>query len=210
MDHNGCQVSFEPIRMAIIGVARKVQLLHDEKAAGRGEVAAPQQLETASVEAHAPTDNVRKEPRPKSRDGARGASVDVMSAAQRSRTMSRVRAQHTKPELAVRRLLFAEGYRYRLHRKDLPGSPDIVFPSRKKVVFVHGCFWHRHQSCRLATTPKSRAEFWSRKFSANIERDNRNHAELIRLGWEVRIVWQCELNDAATLRQQLRLFLGPP
>lgn len=100
------------------------------------------------------------------------------------------------------------GYRYRLHRRDLPGSPDLVFPSREKVIFVHGCFWHRHSGCSKATTPKTRTQFWNSKFEANIARDNRSLAALKRLGWKTLILWECGTADRDRLTKQLRIFLG--
>ena len=126
----------------------------------------------------------------------------------RSELMRRVRRANTKPELRVRRLLYALGYRYRLHRSDLPGSPDIVFPSRHKVIFVHGCFWHRHHGCRYATTPKTRSDFWKEKFRQNVERDSRNLENLRELGWDPLVLWQCELKDESRLEARLLSFLG--
>src|ERR1700685_3144781 len=110
---------------------------------------------------------------------------DNLTSAQRSRAMRAVRTKGTAPELIVRSLLHRLGYRFRLHRKDLPGSPDIVFPSRRAAVFVHGCFWHRHPGCRAASTPKTRADFWSAKFATNIERDQHVAEALHRQGWFV-------------------------
>ena len=111
----------------------------------------------------------------------------------RSRNMAAIRGKDTAPELAVRRILHAMGLRFRLHRKDLPGRPDIVLPKHRTVVFVHGCFWHRHEDCRYTTTPKTRQEFWQAKFAANVERDRRNRTDLQQLGWRVIVVWECEL-----------------
>lgn len=128
----------------------------------------------------------------------------------RSRLMSRIGPRDTKPEMIVRRLLHAAGYRYRLHVKDLPGSPDIVFPSRRAVVFAHGCFWHRHEGCRKATTPKTRTEFWEKKFAANKARDARQIAELERAGWRTLVVWECWTREPEELEMRLREFLGPP
>jgi DNA mismatch endonuclease Vsr len=124
--------------------------------------------------------------------------------------MQRVRRRDTAPEMGVRRLLHRLGYRYRLHRRDLPGSPDIVFPARRKVLFVHGCFWHRHPGCRLATFPKTRREFWGEKFTQNVERDRRKVEELRSAGWAVCVVWQCELESEPMLVERLRSFLGRP
>ncbi len=110
--------------------------------------------------------------------------------------MSGIGAKDTKPELALRRALHARGYRYRLHDKRLPGKPDIVLPRYKAVIFVHGCFWHRHPNCRYATTPATRPEFWAKKFRGNVERDKRNQAALTDLGWRVAVVWECRINGA--------------
>ena len=113
----------------------------------------------------------------------------------RSRNMSAIRSKNTKPEIAVRKLLHSLGYRFRLHRKDLPGSPDIVLPKYKTVIFVHGCFWHRHQNCKYASTPKTRQEFWNKKFNENINRDKINQENLSSKGWKIIIVWECEIKD---------------
>ena len=114
---------------------------------------------------------------------------------QRSRNMSAIKSKNTKPEIAVRKLLHSMGYRFRLHRKDLPGSPDIVLPKYKTVIFVHGCFWHRHQNCKYASTPKTRQEFWNKKFNENINRDKINQENLSSKGWKIIIVWECEIKD---------------
>ena len=122
--------------------------------------------------------------------------VDVVNPETRSRMMSAIRGANTKPELNVRRRLHAAGFRYGLHRKDLPGRPDLVMPRHDAVIFVHGCYWHRHPGCRLATTPSTRTDFWTAKFTANQERDRRNIAELRDRGWRVAIVWECEVRTA--------------
>lgn len=109
--------------------------------------------------------------------------------------MAGIRSRDTKPELALRRSLFRLGFRYRLHSPKLPGKPDIAFPSRKAVIFVHGCFWHRHPACRYSATPASNADFWIRKFSANVERDRTITDKLTRAGWRVAVVWECELRS---------------
>jgi len=114
---------------------------------------------------------------------------------QRSRNMSAIKSKNTKPEIAVRKVLHSMGYRFRLHRKDLPGSPDIVLPKYKTVIFVHGCFWHRHQNCKYASTPKTRQEFWNKKFNENINRDKINQENLSSKGWKIIIVWECEIKD---------------
>ena len=130
------------------------------------------------------------------------AEEGIVSAV-RSRNMAAIRGKDTAPELAVRRILHAMGLRFRLHRKDLPGRPDIVLPKHRTVVFVHGCFWHRHEACRYTTTPKTRQEFWQSKFAANIERDNRNRTDLLQLGWRVIVIWECELRRPSDLKARL-------
>jgi len=130
--------------------------------------------------------------------------ADTISAERRSWNMSRIRGRDTGPELRLRSLLHRAGFRFRLHAKDLPGKPDIVLPKYHTVIFVHGCFWHRHEGCRYATTPSTRAEFWQAKFDGNVERDNRNRAALEAAGWTVMTVWECELKaDADRIVQQL-------
>jgi DNA mismatch endonuclease (patch repair protein) len=111
--------------------------------------------------------------------------------------------------MIVRRSAHSLGYRFRLHRRDLPGSPDLVFPGRKAVVFVHGCFWHRHRGCKKTTSPKSREQFWQDKFDRNVRRDEENAEKLEQLGWRVMVVWECETKDADALQASLRAFLGP-
>jgi DNA mismatch endonuclease (patch repair protein) len=133
--------------------------------------------------------------------------MDTLSHLRRSQLMARVRGKDTEPEMIVRRLAHAMGYRYRLHRKDLPGRPDLVFPGHHKIVFVHGCFWHRH-SCKKATTPKSNVEFWKKKFEENIARDDRNILELAERGWDIMVIWQCETCDTTKLSERLQCFLG--
>ena len=114
---------------------------------------------------------------------------------QRSRNMSAIKSKNTKPEITLRKLLHSMGYRFRLHRKDLPGSPDIVLPKYKTVIFVHGCFWHRHENCKYASTPKTREEFWEAKFRENINRDKLNQENLSSKGWKIIVVWECEIKD---------------
>lgn len=113
--------------------------------------------------------------------------------------MSRIKNRDTKPELIVRSLLHRKGYRFRLHRKDLPGKPDIVLPRFKKIIFVHGCFWHRHKGCRYSYKPKSRINFWQEKFSQNVKRDQEVHDALLKLGWEVHVIWECETKKSEVL-----------
>ncbi|MCW1432016.1 very short patch repair endonuclease [Novosphingobium sp. JCM 18896] len=120
--------------------------------------------------------------------------VDTLTPAQRSERMSRIRSRDTKPEVALRRELHRLGFRFRLHGKHLAGKPDIVLPKYRTVIFVHGCFWHRHQGCKVATTPKSNTEFWIEKFNRNVERDGRNLEQLRNEGWNVIVVWECEIN----------------
>ena len=118
--------------------------------------------------------------------------MDRISKERRSWNMSRIRSKDTGPEKVVRSILHKNGFRFRLHRNDLPGKPDIVLPKHKTVIFVHGCFWHRHCGCKYAYTPKSRKQFWIRKFSANVMRDKLMRSRLMRAGWHVCIVWECE------------------
>ena len=118
------------------------------------------------------------------------------------------KAKDTKPELAVRGMLHAMGYRFRLHRRDLPGRPDIVLPGRRKVVQVHGCFWHQHEGCRRATLPHSRREYWLPKLARNKERDAHAELALAELGWRMTTVWECELARPDNLARRLRAFLG--
>jgi len=133
--------------------------------------------------------------------------MDSVSPTRRSEIMGRVRSRDTKPELLVRRLIHAMGYRYRLHAKDLPGKPDLVFRSRRKVVFVHGCFWHRHPGCSLARVPKSRVEFWLPKLEANRQRDIKNERALKDAKWSTLIIWECELDNIAELTNRIKEFL---
>ena len=132
--------------------------------------------------------------------------MDTLTPAERSAIMSRVRGKNTRPELAVRRLLSSLGYRYRLHVAKLPGKPDIVLSSRRRAIFVHGCFWHRHIKCPLARMPKSRISFWSKKLEGNRARDLKNLRSLRRLGWKALVVWECELRNEARLTTRLRRF----
>lgn len=135
--------------------------------------------------------------------------ADTLSPSQRSERMGRVRSRDTGPELFVRRLIHGMGYRFRLHRRDLPGCPDLVFPRRRKIIFVHGCFWHQHYdpNCRLSRIPKSRLDFWEPKLTANHLRDLSSQAALIALGWQILVVWECELRHKEQLENKLRRFL---
>ena len=135
--------------------------------------------------------------------------MDTLSPAQRSARMSLVRGRDTKPEMLVRRMVHAMGVRYRLHDRRLPGSPDLVFSPKRKVIFVHGCFWHRHADpdCTLARMPKSRLAFWGAKLQANRERDARVQSELDAIGWRFLVVWECELRQMEHLGNKLAMFL---
>ncbi len=136
-------------------------------------------------------------------------NMDTLTPVERGKRMSLIRSKNTKPEMRVRKLVHAMGYRYRLHGKDLPGKPDMVFKSRRKVIFVHGCFWHRHPdpNCKLARLPKSRKEFWGPKLSGNRERDERANQALQQAGWDVLVVWECESANLEQLENTLRAFL---
>ncbi|MGF7054775.1 DNA mismatch endonuclease (patch repair protein) [Bosea sp. OAE752] len=133
--------------------------------------------------------------------------MDIVSPARRSEIMGRISSTGTKPELTVRKIAHSMGFRFRLHRQDLPGKPDLVFPGRKLALFVHGCFWHRHEGCRFAYSPKSNIAFWQTKFNNNIVRDARAERELERLGWRVAVIWECETKDFDGLRLKLRDIL---
>ena len=129
--------------------------------------------------------------------------MDRIGTTARSALMSRVGSQNTQPELAVRKAAFALGLRFRLHRRDLPGTPDLVFPKYKVVILVHGCFWHQHQGCKRATIPKSHTEFWEKKLYRNIERDRETVDKLKVKGWQVEIIWECETQTASIVHQRL-------
>lgn len=135
--------------------------------------------------------------------------MDTITPEMRAALMSRIRGKNTKPELAVRRMLFALGYRFRVHIKELPGCPDIVFFRRRAVIFVHGCFWHRH-NCEKAYTPKTRHEFWQQKFSQNVERDQRSYQLLAEAEWRIFVAWECEIERDYTFVERVTEFLGPP
>ena len=122
---------------------------------------------------------------------------------QRSKNMSAIKSKNTKPEIKVRKVLHLMGYRFRLHRKDLPGSPDIVLPKFKTVIFVHGCFWHRHENCKYASNPKTRKEFWENKFKANVKRDKEIQEKIINIGWQYVVIWECETKNIDNLREKL-------
>jgi len=133
--------------------------------------------------------------------------MDVFSREKRSEIMSRVSGKNTRPELVVRSLLHQLGFRFRLHRADLPGKPDIVLPGRKKAIFVHGCFWHGHQGCARSRRPSSNESFWSAKLDKNIMRDKVNLVALESLGWRVKVLWTCEIRDLVGLQEDLISFL---
>lgn len=128
--------------------------------------------------------------------------ADTLTPAERSERMSRIRSSHTKPEMALRKALHGLGFRFRLHGRRLPGKPDIVLPKHRTVIFVHGCFWHRHTGCKIATTPKTNTDFWIDKFDRNQSRDTRNSEALVAAGWRVIVVWECELGNPAKVNSK--------
>ncbi len=132
---------------------------------------------------------------------------DIFERAKRSEIMSRIRGRDTKPELVVRRIAHRLGFRFRLHRKDLPGSPDIVFPRYRAIIMVHGCFWHRHSGCKYAYTPKTRVQFWRNKFEGNVVRDRRNELALSERGWRTMVIWECESKDHQAVAERIESFL---
>ncbi|MDH3667012.1 MAG: DNA mismatch endonuclease Vsr [Paracoccaceae bacterium] len=132
--------------------------------------------------------------------------LDPLSASERSARMARIRSKNSKPEQTVRSLIHGMGYRFRLHRKDLPATPDIVFPGRRCVIFVHGCFWHQHQ-CRNGRRPKSNLEYWEGKLIKNVERDRTATRKLEENGWRVLIIWECEVKCEDKMRDRIRDFL---
>jgi len=129
--------------------------------------------------------------------------VDRLTPERRSWLMSRVGSKNTSPEIRVRRSAHALGLRFRLHRKDLPGTPDLIFPKYRVAIFVHGCFWHRHQGCSKASMPKTDVSMWQAKFERNVERDEENISKLTMLGWRVEIIWECETKSAELMKQRL-------
>ena len=133
--------------------------------------------------------------------------MDVFSPEKRSKVMAAIRGRDTGPELAVRSIVHRLGYRFVLNDRSLPGSPDLVLPRLGTVIFVHGCYWHRHPGCRYATTPKSRRAFWQAKFDANVARDRRSSARLRRLGWSVLTVWECQFREPGRVRSRLQRLL---
>ena len=134
--------------------------------------------------------------------------TDIFTKDERSRIMAKIGGKDSAIEMRVRRLLFSLGYRYRLHVAALPGKPDIVFPGRRKAIFVHGCFWHGHEGCKRATVPEQNAEFWQRKIDRNVERDETVRKQMSEAGWNVLIIWGCEVrSDTSALEIRLREFL---
>lgn len=135
--------------------------------------------------------------------------MDTLSRVERSERMALIRGKNTKPELLVRTIIHKCGYRYRLHVAQLPGKPDLVFPRLHKVLFVHGCFWHRHPGCSLARLPKSKLDFWVPKLTQNRQRDLKNIARLRKAGWGVGVIWECEINGIEKLERTIKKLLGP-
>src|SRR5208337_2290864 len=133
--------------------------------------------------------------------------MDTFSVKRRSEIMRAIRSKDTKPEMIVRHLVYSMGYRYRLHRKDLPGKPDLVFPSRRKVLFLHGCFWHSHDCKRGGHTPGTNKEYWEKKIARNKARDVEHKTALEGQGWDILVIWECQTKDEAFLKNLLRSFL---
>ncbi len=134
--------------------------------------------------------------------------MDHVTPHKRSKIMAAVRSKDTKPEMMIRRLVYSMGYRYKLHSDALPGKPDLVFSSKKKVVFVHGCFWHGHNGCNKAQLPKSRTDFWQDKIENNVRRDKRVKRALNRKGWRYLIIWQCQINNLEKVKAKIYTFLN--
>jgi DNA mismatch endonuclease (patch repair protein) len=132
--------------------------------------------------------------------------ADSLTKVQRSKNMASIRSKDTKPELTVRRFLYSNGYRYRLHSKDLPGKPDIVLKKYKAAIFVNGCYWHRHTNCKYCYTPKTNTEFWQEKFSKNVLRDKNNYFKLNELGWKVIIVWECDVLNGSFKKDLINII----
>lgn len=133
--------------------------------------------------------------------------ADTLTIAERSRLMAKIRGKNTRPEIAVRSLLHRAGYRFRIHVASLPGKPDIVLPKFRTVVFVHGCFWHRHKCCKASTTPKSHRKFWADKFTRNMANDKKHERQLRWLGWKVLTVWECQLGWPEHILDKIEIFL---
>jgi DNA mismatch endonuclease (patch repair protein) len=135
--------------------------------------------------------------------------MDKLSAEHRSQNMRQIRSKDTAPEVLLRQMLHRCGYRFRLHREELPGKPDLVFPSRRKVIFVHGCFWHQHPGCREGRVPGSRRDYWEPKLARNGQRDRSAQAALKEQGWDYLVLWECDLKNASTALTTAQKFLGP-
>ncbi len=133
--------------------------------------------------------------------------ADIVSRSKRTEIMSSVKQRHTKPEILVRKILHRHGFRFRLHNKKLPGTPDIVLPKHKAVIFVHGCFWHQHEGCRKSRRPTSNVEFWNEKLDKNIARDDQKESELKNSGWKVLTIWDCEIKNENLLIEEVENFL---
>jgi len=134
--------------------------------------------------------------------------TDIYNRAKRSEIMSGIRGRDTRPEMIVRRVAHRLGFRFRLHRRDLPGTPDIVFPRHRAVIMVHGCFWHRHPGCKRASHPRARAQYWEEKFETNVVRDRRNETALHELGWRVLVIWECETTNPEAVAARIVSYLG--
>jgi len=136
--------------------------------------------------------------------------ADKLTPERRSKNMGNIRSKDTTPEMIVRKLTHSLGYRFRLHRKDLPGKPDLVFPSKKKIIFVHGCFWHQHDdpNCKISRLPKSRIDYWVPKLQKNVERDKEHQKVLASQGWTVLVIWECEVRDTDKLAKKICKFLS--
>ena len=136
--------------------------------------------------------------------------TDTLTPMERSRLMAKIKGKNTGPERAVRSLLHRAGYRFRIHVRTLPGTPDIVLPRHRAIVFVHGCFWHRHPNCKTASTPKSHRKFWTDKFARNVANDRKHRRQLRRLGWRVLTVWECQLRHPERVLARIQKFLPAP
>lgn len=135
--------------------------------------------------------------------------IDSVSPQKRSYVMSRIRSKNTGLEIAVRKRIFAMGYRYRIHGKKLPGKPDLVFAGRKKIIFIHGCFWHQHKDCAMGLPPASNLDYWKPKLTRTVERDAQHIDALQQRGWSVLVIWECEMKSPIVLEEKIRSFLGP-
>ena len=134
--------------------------------------------------------------------------ADVVSPAVRSRMMSGIKGKNSQPEILIRKMLFGAGYRFRLHRRDLPGTPDIVMPGRKIVIFVHGCFWHAHEGCKYFKVPATRPDFWIAKLQSNVDRDKRAFERLKTMGWRILCVWECATRESGTEKSLLKRMIS--